>query len=173
MGVRGADRRDGHGVQRRLPRDLWATLYADFYPQIRGYFAARRLQRADAEDLAMQLFEQLGQSKTPRDAEPYIHVVARNLLARYHRNKARRSAALRKLLGRGGCKRPFAPPTLRGVISGHAGGDSCDLVAETTRTAPPAVRRQSEHREDRHPTRMLQAGRVQTNLPAEKAGQSR
>lgn len=98
MGIRGGNRQDGPRAQRRLPAGLWARLYADFYPRIEGYFAARRLQRADAEDLAMQVFEELGRSKTPRDPGPYIRVMARNLLARYRRNKAKEASALHKVL---------------------------------------------------------------------------
>lgn len=106
MGIGTEKRPDGHRPQCRLPRDLWARLYADFYPRIESYFTARRLQRADAEDLAMQVFEELGRSKAPRDPGAYIRVVARNLLARYRRNKAKESAALRKLLAEEAAKDP-------------------------------------------------------------------
>jgi len=98
MGIRTDKRRDGHRTQRRLAAGLWARLYADFYPRIKGYFAARRLQYADAEDLAMQVFEELGRSKTPRDPGAYIRVMARNLLARHRRDRAKEASALRRLL---------------------------------------------------------------------------
>jgi len=92
MGVRGDKRRDGHGAQRWLPARLWARLHADFYPRIEGCFAARVPQGADAEDLAMRVFEELGQGKAPEDPEPYIRAIARSLLSRHRRNKAKESA---------------------------------------------------------------------------------
>ena len=104
MAVRGKKRGAAHGAQRRLPQDVWARLYADFYPQIERYFTTRRVQRADAEDLAMQVFAELAQRKAPMDPEPYIRAIARNMLSRYRRNKVKESAGLHGLLAEAAAK---------------------------------------------------------------------
>jgi RNA polymerase sigma factor (sigma-70 family) len=98
MGADRRTRRDARRAQRRLPKRAWARLYADFHPQVERYFAARVAQRADAEDLAMQVFEELAYRQVPRDPEPYIRAIARNMLSRHRRNRIRESAALGKLL---------------------------------------------------------------------------
>jgi RNA polymerase sigma-70 factor (ECF subfamily) len=104
MAVRGRKRQAAHGAQHRLPQRLWARLYADFHPQIERYFTTRRVQRADAEDLAMQVFEELGRRRIPRDPEPYIRAIARNVLSRYRRNKIRELAGLHRLLAEAAAK---------------------------------------------------------------------
>lgn len=113
MAVGGRKRRDGRGAQRRLPRNVWAKLYQDFYAQVQRYFTTRRVQRADAEDLAMQVFEELGYRQVPRDPDPYIRVMARNMLSRYRRNKIKESAGLRKLLAEAAAKDGTGRPSGR------------------------------------------------------------
>lgn len=104
MAVRGRKRRDGHATQRRLPQSAWAKLYADFYPQIERYFATRLRRCADAEDLAMQVFEELAYRQVPRDPEPYVRAMARNMLSRYRRNKVKELAGLHGLLAEAAAK---------------------------------------------------------------------
>ena len=98
MAVGARKRRDGRGTRRRLPQSVWARFYTDFYPQVERYFTTCRLQRADAEDLAMQVFEELAYRQVPKDPEPYIRAIARNMLSRYRGNKIKESAGLQKLL---------------------------------------------------------------------------
>lgn len=106
MAIDGRKRRDGRGTQRRLLQSVWARLYTDFYPQVERYFMTRLPRCADAEDLAIQVFEELGRRKAPKDPEPYIRAMARNMLSRYRRDKVKEAAGLHRLFAEEAAKNP-------------------------------------------------------------------
>jgi RNA polymerase sigma-70 factor (ECF subfamily) len=81
-----------------LPPVKWARLYRDFYPQIRSWFVTKVASEQDADDLAEQVFAELGRGDTPDNPKAYIATVAANALSRYRRRKAKERTVLRRLL---------------------------------------------------------------------------
>jgi RNA polymerase sigma-70 factor (ECF subfamily) len=63
----------------------WETLYRQYSPKLGGYFASQGLDPVEAEDLAHDVFQVLGQAKVPEDPNTYIYAIARNLLSKHRR----------------------------------------------------------------------------------------
>ena len=72
----------------------WETLYRKYFPKLGGYFASKGLNSTEAEDLAHDVFQELGRGKVPEDPNTYIYAIARNILARHRRRKIAEHAAL-------------------------------------------------------------------------------
>jgi RNA polymerase sigma-70 factor (ECF subfamily) len=78
----------------RISAQDWETLYRKYFPKLGGYLAAQRLNPAEAEDLAHDVFEELGRAKVPKDPNTYIYAIARNILAKHRRREIAERAAL-------------------------------------------------------------------------------
>jgi RNA polymerase sigma-70 factor, ECF subfamily len=74
------------GKARISARD-WETLYRRYFPKLGSYFASRGLNPTEAEDLAHDVFRELGQAKVPENAKAYIYAIARNLFAQRRRRE--------------------------------------------------------------------------------------
>jgi RNA polymerase sigma-70 factor (ECF subfamily) len=69
-------------------------LFAAYYPGIKRYFADHVGSIDDAEDLAEEVFLRFCErTDLPDDPEAYAHTIARNLLSKYHKNRAKRAQA--------------------------------------------------------------------------------
>ncbi len=75
-------------------REDWEVLYGKYFPMVRAYFISRRPSPAEADDLAQEVFQALGQGPVPEDPGTYIHAVARNVLSRHLRRTMTEHAAL-------------------------------------------------------------------------------
>jgi len=74
-------------------------LFAAYYPGIKRYFADHVGSIDDAEDLAEEVFLRFCErTDLPEDPEAYAHTIARNLLSKYHKNRAKRARAALALL---------------------------------------------------------------------------
>jgi RNA polymerase sigma-70 factor, ECF subfamily len=78
----------------RISAQDWETLYRRYFPKLGSYFASQRLSPAEAEDLAHDVFQELGQAKVPEDPRTYIYAIARNILSKHRRHKIAEHAAL-------------------------------------------------------------------------------
>ena len=72
----------------------WETLYWKYFPKLGGYFASQGLNPTEAEDLAHDVFRELGQAPVPQNRNAYIYAIARNVLAQHRRHKKREQVAL-------------------------------------------------------------------------------
>jgi RNA polymerase sigma factor (sigma-70 family) len=78
----------------RISAQDWEALYRKYFPKLGGYFASRGLDPVEAEDLAHDVFQVLGQAKVPEDPKMYIYAIARNILAKHRRRRIAENAAL-------------------------------------------------------------------------------
>jgi RNA polymerase sigma-70 factor, ECF subfamily len=78
----------------RISAQDWETLYRRYFPKLGGYFASRGLSPTEAEDLAHDVFQELGQAQVPQNRNAYIYAVARNVLAQHRRRKIREQVGL-------------------------------------------------------------------------------
>lgn len=78
----------------RISAQEWETLYRKYLPKLEGYFASRGFDPGEAEDLAHDVFQELGRGKVPEDPHTYIYAIARNILARHRRREIAECAAL-------------------------------------------------------------------------------
>ena len=62
--------------------------------QAGGYFASRGLNSTEAEDLAHDVFQEIGRGKVPEDPNTYIYAIARNILSKHRQRKMAEHAAL-------------------------------------------------------------------------------
>ena len=85
----------------------WETLYRKHFPKLGGYFASRGLGPADAEDLAQEVFQELGRNRVPEHPNAYIYAIAKNILAKHHRREIAEHVALdeycRHVISDSGC----------------------------------------------------------------------
>jgi RNA polymerase sigma factor (sigma-70 family) len=84
----------GDGGKARISAQDWETLYRKYFPKLGRYFASKGLSAAEAEDLAHDVFQELGRGKVPEDSNRYICAIARNILARHRRHKIAEHGAL-------------------------------------------------------------------------------
>jgi RNA polymerase sigma factor (sigma-70 family) len=91
-------RRQTRSGRERSGSTPWAGLHAEYYPQIRSWFAARVASQQDADDLAQEVFAQLADADPPDDPRAYLTGIASRVLSRHRRQRARARAVLRRLL---------------------------------------------------------------------------
>jgi len=96
----------------RIAAQDWETLYRRYLPKLGGYFSSQGLNPTEAEDLAHDVFRELGQAPVPQNRNAYIYAIARNILARHRRREIAEHAALDEY-----CRRVT---TDRGCSASHA-----------------------------------------------------
>jgi RNA polymerase sigma factor (sigma-70 family) len=84
----------GEKGKARISAQDWETLYRKYFPRPEGYFASKGVHPTEAEDLAHDVFQELGQAKVPEDPKAYIYAIARNIFARRRRREIAEHAAL-------------------------------------------------------------------------------
>ncbi|MCL5282245.1 MAG: sigma-70 family RNA polymerase sigma factor [Planctomycetes bacterium] len=84
----------GERGKARISAQEWETLYRKYLRKLGSYFASQGLHPTEAEDLAHDVFRELGQAKVPEDPKTYIYAIARNILARRRRREFAERAAL-------------------------------------------------------------------------------
>jgi RNA polymerase sigma-70 factor (ECF subfamily) len=84
----------GDGGKARISMQDWEMLYRGYFPELGGYFASRGLSPTEAEELAQDVLEELGQAKVPQNAKAYIYTIAKNTLARHRRQRIAERTAL-------------------------------------------------------------------------------
>lgn len=76
---------------RKGDRQALAVLHGKYYPRVRRYITSRLGPRADADDLAQNVFVELlrgnSQYECQEDAQAYLFGIARNIIGRYYRDK--------------------------------------------------------------------------------------
>ncbi len=77
-----------------MSAEEWEMLYRGYFPELGGYFASRGLSPREAEELAQDVVEELGQAKVPQNARAYIYSLATNILARHRCHQIAERAAL-------------------------------------------------------------------------------
>lgn len=74
-------------------RKALGLLHSIYYPRIKHYIALRINSVTEAQDLAQNVFLELcksnGTYKGPKNAEAYLFVIAKNLIALHYRNQSR------------------------------------------------------------------------------------
>ncbi len=91
-------RRQTRSGRERSGSTPWAGFHAEYYPQIRSWFAARVASQQDADDLAQEVFAQLADADPPDDPRAYLTGIASRVLSRHRRQRARARPVLRRLL---------------------------------------------------------------------------
>jgi RNA polymerase sigma factor (sigma-70 family) len=77
----------GDSGKARVSAQDWERLYRRYFPKLGGYFASQGLDPGEAEDLAHDVFQELGRAKVPEDPNTYIYAIARNMLAKHRQRK--------------------------------------------------------------------------------------
>ncbi len=97
----------GEEGKARISAQDWETLYRKYFPKLGIYFASKGLPSTEAEDLAHDVFQELGQARVPEDANTYIYAIARNILSQHRRRRIGEQAALeeyrRRVTADNGC----------------------------------------------------------------------
>jgi RNA polymerase sigma factor (sigma-70 family) len=78
----------------KISAEDWETLYRKYLPKLGSYFAAQGLHPTEAEDLAQDVFQELGHANVPEDPHAYIYAVARNMLSQHRRRAIAERTAL-------------------------------------------------------------------------------
>ena len=78
----------------RMSKQDWEALFQRHFPEVQRYFVSRGVGRADAGDLAQELYKELARGKVPSEPNTYLLAMARNLLSRYRRRRARERVVL-------------------------------------------------------------------------------
>ena len=102
----------GDSGKAKISAQDWESLYHKYFPKLRHYFVSQGLRFVDAEDLAHDVFQELGHGKVPEDPNTYIYAIARNVLFKHRRRKIAEHGVLDEY-----CRRVT---TERGCSASHA-----------------------------------------------------
>jgi RNA polymerase sigma factor (sigma-70 family) len=129
----------GAGGKARISAEEWEMLYRGYFPELEGYFASWGLSPTEAEELAQDVLEELGQAEVPRNARAYIYSLAKNILARHRRHQIAERTALREY-----CRRLVAenrqsgsPPFETGLSEGTPNLETEETVRAVLAGLPP------------------------------------
>jgi len=78
----------------RTSKKDWEALLQRYFPVVERYFLSHRVGRADAEDLAQEVFKELARCRVPSEPNTYLRAMARNVLSGYRRRRTREQATM-------------------------------------------------------------------------------
>lgn len=84
----------GDSGKARISAQDWEALYRRYFPKLGSYFASQGLNPTEAEDLAHDVFRELGKAPVPQNRNAYVYAIARNILAQHRRHEIAEHAAL-------------------------------------------------------------------------------
>ena len=118
----------GDSGQAKISAQDWESLYHKYFPKLRHYFVSQGLRFVDAEDLAHDVFQELGHGKVPEDPNTYIYAIARNVLFKHRRRKIAEHGVLDEY-----CRRVTTENEHRTYHAPDAGPSEEDPTAEVER----------------------------------------
>jgi RNA polymerase sigma factor (sigma-70 family) len=129
----------GDGGKARMSAEEWETLYREYSPELGGHFSSRGLSPTEAEELAQDVLEELGQGGVPQNAKAYIYTIAKNILARHRRQRTAERTALEEYCRRvtADNRRSASPPLETGLSEETPNFETQQILRAVLARLPP------------------------------------